>query len=324
MRLLRRRARERQGTRVLFATDLHAGELTFRKFLNAAPIYGADVAILGGDLTGKVIAPIVEHDGTYSATLLDEAVTADADGLADLEDAFRNLGFYPVHLSDDEYTRMREDDAAREAMVDALLREQVERWLALAAERLGESGLPLYVTGGNDDPMSIEPVLEHADHARNGESRVLRIDDRHEMASTGYGNPTPWACPRDIPEAELADRIEAMLADVDDMTAAIFNFHVPPYDSSLDVAPELDVSVHPPAVVPGATTAAGSRAVRAAIEQHQPMLALHGHIHESRGIVQIGRTVCVNPGSEYAEGVLRAALIDIEDGEVRNVQLVAG
>lgn len=324
MRLLGRRRRERSGTRLLFATDLHAGEQTFRKLLNAPPIYGADVVVLGGDLTGKVVAPIVSEDGRYRATLLGQPVTADADGLEELEKAFRDLGFYPVHLDADEYERMRDDDAAREAMVESTLHEQVERWLALAAQRLAESGRALYVTGGNDDPLTIEPILDRADYAVNAESRVLRIDDRHEMASTGYGNPTPWRCPRDIPEEDLAGRIERMLLEVEDMPAAIFNFHVPPLDSTLDVAPRLDTSVQPPAVIPGETAPVGSRAVREAIERHQPMLALHGHIHESRGIVNIGRTVCVNPGSEYGEGVLRAALVDIDDGAVRNVQLVAG
>jgi Icc-related predicted phosphoesterase len=207
----RRRRRQRRGTRLLFATDLHAGEQTFRKLLNAPRIYDADVVILGGDLTGKVVAPIVEQDGGYVATLLGEPVRADAAGVEDLEAAFRNLGFYPVRLSGDEYERMRDDDEAREAMVEDLLLRQVERWLALAAERLGAVQRPLYVTGGNDDPFSIERVLDDAEYARNAESRVLRVDDRHEMASTGYGNPTPWPCPRDIPEAALAERIEAML-----------------------------------------------------------------------------------------------------------------
>jgi uncharacterized protein len=320
----RRRRRQRSGTRLLFATDLHAGEQTFRKLLNAPRVYDADVVILGGDLTGKVVAPIVEEDGGYVASLLGEPVRASEDDVEELEAAFRNLGFYPVRLSGADYERMRDDDDAREALVEALLHEQVERWLELAAERLGATQRPLYVTGGNDDPFSIERILDDAAYARNAESRVLRVDERHEMASTGYGNPTPWTCPRDIPETELADRIETMLSGVEDMAGGIFNFHVPPYDSALDIAPELDTSVDPPAVVPGATAPAGSRAVREAIERHQPMLALHGHIHESRGIVRIGRTVCVNPGSEYGEGVLRAALVDIDDGEVVNVQLVAG
>jgi Icc-related predicted phosphoesterase len=324
VKLLGRRRQERSGTRLLFATDLHAGEQTFRKLLNAPPIYGADVVILGGDLTGKVVAPIVQDNGRYQATLLGEPVNTDADGLEDLERAFRDLGFYPVHLDAEEYERMRDDRTARDAMVETVLHEQVERWLALAAQRLGESGRPLYVTGGNDDPLSIEPILDHADYAINAESCVVRIDARHEMASTGYGNPTPWSCPRDIREEDLVARIEGMLAGVLDMPAAIFNFHVPPFDSTLDVAPRLDTSVDPPAVIPGDTAPVGSRAVREAIERHQPMLALHGHIHESRGVVKIGRTVCVNPGSEYGEGILRAAIIDIDDGAVQNVQLVAG
>jgi uncharacterized protein len=325
VRGLRRRRRGRSGTRLLFATDLHAGEQTFRKFLNAPPIYDADVLILGGDLTGKVVAPLLEHDGVYTATMLGEPVSTNEDGLEDLERAFRNLGFYPVHLDDEEYDRLRADDTARAAMVDRLLHEQVERWLALAGERLGDSGRPLYVTGGNDDPLSIEEVLDAADYAENAESRVLRVDERHEMASTGYGNPTPWTCPRDIPEPELAERIEGMLEHVEDMPAAIFNFHVPPFDSSLDVAPQLDTSVHPPAVVPGETAPVGSRAVREAIERHQPMLSLHGHIHESRGVVRLGSTVCINPGSEYGEGVLHGALLALDARKgLRSYQLVSG
>ena len=68
----------------------------------------------------------------------------------------------------------------------------------------------------------------------------------------------------------------------------------------------------------------GSRAVREFIEQHQPIVSLHGHIHESRGAVRIGRTVAINPGSTYGEGVLDGAIIDIEDGEVVSHQLVSG
>ena len=46
---------------------------------------------------------------------------------------------------------------------------------------------------------------------------------------------------------------------------------------------------------------AGSTAVRASIEKHQPLVGLHGHIHESKGFVTLGRTLCLNPGSEYGK-----------------------
>lgn len=310
--------------RILFATDLHAGERTFRKFLNAAPVYEANVLILGGDLTGKLVAPIVETDGVFRATQMGELVESSAEDLPDLERSFRDLGFYPVQLSQEEYDRFSSDEGYREQVVEDLLHDQVRSWMELAAERLGDSGIPMFVTGGNDDPMSIEAVLSDAEYATNAESTVVDLGGGHQMASTGYGNQTPWPCPRDITEEELGEKIDAAIEGIGEMSSAIFNFHVPPYDSSLDIAPKLDESVSPPAVIPGETAPVGSHSVRAAIERHQPMLSLHGHIHESRGIVNIGRTVCVNPGSEYAEGVLRAAVIDISGGEVINAQLVAG
>lgn len=326
MSLFGRSKKKRRGDRLrlLFATDLHAGERTYRKFLNSAPVYEADVLILGGDLTGKVVAPIVEKSGQFTATRMGTPVTVGPDGIDELEASFRELGFYPVRMSSEEYERMSEDDQYKAERVNQLLEEQVQRWMSLAAERLADSGIPLYVTGGNDDPMSVEPILDQATYAQNAESKVLRISEECEMASTGYGNPTPWTCPRDISEEELGERIEAMLGGVESMAGSIFNFHVPPFDTSLDIAPKLDDSVTPPAAIPGETAPVGSKAVLEAIREHQPMLSLHGHIHESRGIVNVGRTVCINPGSEYAEGILRAAVIDIGGGEVINAQLVAG
>ena len=129
--------------------------------------------------------------------------------------------------------------------------------------------------------MSIEPIIDAASYAQNAESKVIAIGGRHEMISTGYGNITPWNCPRDISETELGERIEAAIAGVQDVQSSIFNLHVPPYNSSLDIAPRLDTSASPPKAIPGELAPVGSHAVRSAIEQHQPMLALHGHIHES-------------------------------------------
>ncbi|MFT3864674.1 MAG: metallophosphoesterase [Solirubrobacterales bacterium] len=320
----KKKKRDADRTRILFATDLHAGERTFRKFLNSGKVYEPDVLILGGDLTGKIVAPVIVDGDRLTATVMDETVVEDDAGMRDVEGVLRDLGSYPVRVTTAEYERLQTDAEFREAKVEGLIVEQVERWLALAAERLAESGIPLYVTGGNDDPISMEEVLNRSTYGKNAESTVLTLPGEIEMASTGYGNPTPWPCPRDISEEELGERIESTVAEIERIEGSIFNFHVPPFDSTLDIAPLLDVSVDPPAVVPGETAPVGSHAVREAIERHQPMLSLHGHIHESRGIVQIGRTVCVNPGSEYGEGVLRAAVIDVVDGEVANAQLVAG
>ena len=102
--------------------------------------------------------------------------------------------------------------------------------------------------------------------------------------------------------------------------------HVPPYDSGIDSAPELDENMRPK-LGPGGQvmiTPVGSTAVRKAIESYQPMLSLHGHVHEARGFVKIGKTLCLNPGSEYLEGILRGVLIQIDKGKVRDFIFTSG
>jgi hypothetical protein len=106
----------------------------------------------------------------------------------------------------------------------------------------------------------------------------------------------------------------------------IFNLHVPPLRTPLDQAMLLDEEMRP--VLRGGSPVidgVGSSAVRSAIEAYQPLLSLHGHIHESRGTTKLGRTVAVNPGSEYSEGVLRGALITVSERKgLKGFQLVSG
>jgi Icc-related predicted phosphoesterase len=54
------------------------------------------------------------------------------------------------------------------------------------------------------------------------------------------------------------------------------------------------------------------------------MLGLHGHIHEAQAVARIGRTLAVNPGSEYGEGVLKGCLLTIANGKVTSYQMTAG
>lgn len=108
-------------------------------------------------------------------------------------------------------------------------------------------------------------------------------------------------------EEDLERRIRAVADRLDRSRPAIFVLHSPPYRSTLDDAPQVrnDLTV----VTDGGQvvmTPVGSTAVRRVIEEFQPLLALHGHIHESRGAVRIGRTLCINPGSAYGEGCCTA------------------
>jgi Icc-related predicted phosphoesterase len=69
----------------------------------------------------------------------------------------------------------------------------------------------------------------------------------------------------------------------------------------------------------------GSTAVRSLIERHQPAVGLHGHVHECSAGEHLGRTLCVNPGSNYLMGTLRGAIVEMnEDGEVRGWQMTEG
>lgn len=310
--------------RLLFATDLHGSELVFRKFLNAVRVYEADVAILGGDLTGKAVVPVVEEGEGFVAEVhgAREVARSDED-VARLLARIRDLGHYPLRLTRKEREVLARDPAALEARSLEACRGQVADWMERGAERLEPLGVPLFVTGGNDDDFAIEEVLEGSPYVVNAEGRVIELAPGVEMISTGYGNPTPWRCPRDLSEDELSAKIEAMATRLRDPDRSVFNLHVPPLSSGLDLCPKLDTSTYPPKPLVGEETAAGSRAVREAIEHFRPTLSLHGHIHGSPGIQKLGPTTCVNPGSEYGEGVLRTAVVDLEEGRVRAAQLLA-
>jgi Icc-related predicted phosphoesterase len=331
MPLFRRSAAPRSTT-VFYATDVHGSERTWRKFLNAAAFYRADVLVMGGDVMGKLTIPIIrEAGGTHRATIHGriERLETEAD-VARTRERIADLGFYEVLVSEDEYRAIRDDPAAIDELWRRLATERLQRWIDMAEERLGPAGIRCYVSGGNDDLTEVMAGLP-ASGTRSFvgcEGRVVPIGDDHQMISLPYVNPTPWQTPREAPEERLAEMIEETVAGLPDTSRAIFNFHAPPVDSTLDTCPMLDASTDPPSqIVRGGQPVlygAGSTAVRQALEAHQPMLGLHGHIHESQSAARIGRTQCVNPGSEYGEGVLRGCLIGIADGTVKSFQMTAG
>jgi uncharacterized protein len=331
MRLLRRPLADSRTT-IFYATDVHGSERTWRKFLNAAPFYRADVLVMGGDVMGKLAIPIIrEAGGSYRATIHGRVERLEtSDDVARAKERIANLGFYDISLDEDEYAAIRADPEAIDALWRRLASERLERWIAMAEERLGPAGIRCYVSGGNDDlteVMAALPVIGTRSFV-GCEGRVVSLDDRHQMVSMPYVNPTPWNTPREAEEDRLAAMIEEQVAGIPDPSRAIFNFHAPPVDSTLDTCPLLDPSTDPPTqVVRGGQPVlhgAGSTSVRLALESHQPLLGLHGHIHESQSAARIGRTRCINPGSEYGEGVLRGCLISIAEGKVHAIQMTAG
>lgn len=314
-------------TRIFFATDLHGSEKCFLKFLNAGKFYKSNIIIMGGDITGKLMIPIVEDaGGKYHATLSDSRHDVSSEKeLHELESQIRLAGFYPYLTNPQEMQEMQHDEKKVEALFKKLMLDTVQRWVDLAEQRLKGTGISVYITGGNDDLREITPILQSSNFVIDPEERVLDLTSRYKMLSTGWSNPTPWKTPRECSEEELGAKIEGMASQIHDFKNVIFNLHVPPIDSGLDTCPRLDENLKP-IIVGGEMSVGpgGSSAIRAAIEKHQPLVGLHGHIHESKGFVKIGRTLCFNPGSEYSEGILRGVLVDLDDGKVKNFLFTQG
>jgi Icc-related predicted phosphoesterase len=314
--------------RIFFATDIHASEKTFRKFLNAPKFYKADALILGGDLTGKMTVPVVEQsDGSYKCSYLgNEVVVKSNNELEALKSTIRNNGYYYYQTTQDEYEDLQADPAKTDKLIQRLMLETLSSWVRIADETLGKTNIKCYVTGGNDDPFSIDAFFEscNSNSIVYCEGKVVELNE-HEMVSSGYSNVTPWKCPRDIPDEELAKRLKALCQTVKAPARSIFNIHAPPYDSALDTAYLVNENLEfvkiggQPVLAP-----VGSKAVRSAIEEFQPLVGLHGHIHESRGVCKVGKTVCLNPGSEYGEGILRGVLIFLEEDKLLTHQFVSG
>jgi Icc-related predicted phosphoesterase len=315
--------------RLYIASDFHAAEKAWRKFVNAIrlDVYKADVALLAGDLTGKAIVPIVERDGGYETDLFGVHRSArGAEELAQLERDIADVGYYSFVTTADEAERLATDEAGRGELLHRLMNERLEAWLQLASERLAESDVPLYLIPGNDDDLGIDPILDRAEYVPvNADGKVIDIPGGLQLLASGWSNVTPWKTPREQTEDELYARLDALAQQVRDPRRAVFMIHVPPHDSGLDTAPLLDENLRPTVsagdVLRGPV---GSTAVRRLIETYQPLLAVHGHIHESGGERRIGETLCINPGSEANHGILRGYLVDVEDDGIGLVQRVEG
>jgi len=311
--------------RVFFATDIHGSEICWRKFLNAGAFHRADVLIMGGDMTGKAMVPLVASDGGWEVTIQEQRhVLAGEDEARAMEKRIRDRGYYPVRLERDEVEAWAADPGLVENRFRSEMLASVERWMALADERLAGTGIRCVVSPANDDMFEIDPIIAAAGRVELGEANAIELDG-FTLVSTGWANPTPWNTYRELPEPELRERIEGLVSRVSDPRRAIFNFHAPPYGSNLDSAPKLDAEMN---YVAGgqALVPVGSRAVRESILAWKPALSLHGHIHEGKGAVRLGSTLAVNPGSSYEDGVLQAAIVDLDTkkGSVKGYLLING
>jgi Icc-related predicted phosphoesterase len=313
-------------TRIFFATDIHGSETCWKKFLNAGKHYEAKAIILGGDMTGKALVPIVEEGaGRWQATLLENRRTFESeDEVEEFENSVRQRGYYPFRTTPDEMAELESDENLREELFDKEMLGTVERWMKMADEKLEGTGIGCFVSPGNDDQFEVDEIVSSAKRVRLAEGRVIEFGD-FQMVSTGWANRTPWDTYREEDEHDLAERLRKMTSEVSaPPEKTVYNFHCPPHGSGLDDAPEIDAQMRPKDAG-RSTVPVGSTAVREAIEEGQPALALHGHIHEARGNTRIGRTLCINPGSSYEQGQLLGAVVDLDGGKkVKRFVLTSG
>ena len=330
MKLLssRRRGSSAAATETLslyYASDVHGSERCWRKFLKAASFYGVKSLIMGGDLTGKAVVPIARTSNGYKARILGEDRKASSE--EELEQMFETIrfnGMYPWVADEEEIAAHAEDAERRGALFDEVMAAEVRRWVALADERLAGTDTAAYVMAGNDDPWFVDSILESGETLQACGDRIVRAGE-HEMLSCSYANPTPWDSPRELDEDALYAKLRALADQLEKPETAIFNLHAPPHDSGLDRATKIDEEFK--IVLEGGEVAdvpVGSTAVRQIIEECQPLLALHGHIHESRGEATIGRTLAINTGSEYNTGRIHGAIVKLAGDQVTQHQFVIG
>jgi len=310
--------------RIFYVADIHGSERCYRKLLNAAKFYDAQVLMIGGDLTGKMVVPFVENpDGTYRSDWLEKKRMRPAE-VAEHEKNLADGGLYTVRVTPREMEDLQGDPKRVYDLFNAQMRGRLRAWLALADERLRPQRLKLHVIPGNDDRFEIDDEVRQSETVVYCEGRVVDIGG-YEVASCGFTNPTPWKTPRELPEEELRKKLDAATRGIGHPDRVLFNFHCPPVGTAIDVAPlltpDLKIVARAGSV---ATQHVGSTAVRALLEERQPLLGLHGHIHESRGEDHVGRTTVLNPGSEYNQGVLHGVLVDLEDGRLVRSQFTLG
>jgi uncharacterized protein len=312
-------------TTIFFATDIHGSDICWSKFLNAGKFYNADQLILGGDMTGKAVVPFVHMGGSnYRITLLEQVFDVSTeDELTDMKKRVRSRGYYPYMTTPDEITELEKDPDRVSKIFLAEVLKVVEQWMDLADKKLAGTGMTVYCCPGNDDMDEVDEIIQASKSVVLAESRVTMLKSGHEMIASGWSNRTPWDTHREEDEDQLKVRYDAMIAQLKDPRSSIFNIHVPPYKSNLDEAAELDENLRPK-MAGQALKPVGSTALRKAIEETQPLLGLHGHIHEGRGVSRIGETLCINPGSMYEQGTLLGTIVRLGKRKVEDYVLTTG
>lgn len=311
--------------KIYFATDVHGSEICWKKFISASKFYEADVLILGGDMTGKAIVPIIaQGGGKYKVTLLDtETMLETKEDVDKMVATIQDRGYYPYLTNPDEVSEILATSGRSDELFIKEALKTMQHWMEYADARLAVSGIRCFVCPGNDDMFEVDDIIKQSKHVTLAEGKIIELDEHHEMINAGWSTPTPWNTPREESEDQLRQRIQVMIDRLKDVKNSVFNLHNPPYGSGLDEAPELTKDLRP-AYAGRSLVPVGSHAVLELIEKYEPLLTLHGHIHEGKGTRKYKRTLCINPGSMYEQGMLHGAVVELKPNKIGNYILTTG
>ncbi len=311
--------------KLFFATDVHGSEICWKKFISASKFYEVDTVILGGDMTGKAIVPIIaQGGGKYKVTLLDqETILESKEEVDKMVATIQNRGYYPYVTDPDEVAQISATPGRSDEIFLQEALKTMQHWMEYADAKLEGSSLRCFVCPGNDDMFEIDDVIKQSKHIELAEGKIVQLDEYHEMINAGWSTPTPWHTHREESEDQLRQRIQVMIDQLKDVRNSVFNLHNPPYGSGLDDAPELTSDMRP-AYAGRSLVPVGSHAVLELIDKYQPLLTLHGHIHEGKGTRKYKNTLCINPGSMYEQGMLHGAVIELKPKKVGNYVLTTG
>jgi Icc-related predicted phosphoesterase len=313
-------------TRVLFISDVHGATPVFTKALGAAAAYKAQTLIHGGDIIGKYITPFFHTDGTVETEIMGaKRVLRNEGEVKGAEAEVSRIGSYAYHTTREQWKELLAKPGAMNDVFLRLADERLSSWVQLAEAKLKPLGIKLFLNIGNDDFQTLGKTIEASSYVVYPNSKVLQLDEDHELLSLGNTNITPWNCEGDMEESDLQQLLDTLASKLEHPERAIFNLHCPPVDTKLDIAPLLDAQLRP-VYLPGGEPRmvhVGCKAVRSLIQRIQPMAGLHGHIHESRGYEKIGRTMCFNPGSEYTISVLSSLLLNLSRDKVESFMFLS-
>jgi len=312
-------------TRILFAADLHGGETYFLKVLSLSKSSKVDILLLSGDLTGKAIVPIVKLDeDVYATNFFGVDYRMKQSELPKIQNEIRKAGYYYYHCSRVEYEEFRAKPERVTELFDKLMQSMIESWIGKIEELLPNE-MRVIISPGNDDTFAIDDVLRNSRRVEYTIGKAIDLDDRHCMVSCDWVNPTPWNSPRECSEGELEKKLRAEIQRAPSTESLVCDFHAPPYNTVLDLAPKLGKDMRPKFFMgQPAMEHVGSTSVRKVLEAFQPELALHGHIHESAGICKIKKTTCINPGSQYVEGIMHGCLVILSPDKLDHQLIIGG